>query len=237
MSIKIKREHLERIVTEELTRFLAQQLSEAQGDESDRSTVLDDEVPEEDPLAVPEDGEAPDDQATPGDESDVPELSDMGMETPDLEAGEDDADVDLDALAAGEEPPSEEEEGTVAGEINGKTIKDVTVNEESEVMPGATEVVFTFKENPDALRLLITKTGRVKYFYRGLHNTLGSSVSPVADDDAPENAEDLDGAEGLPPEGEDMGAPEGEELEDMSPLGDEDLPQEDKIEDPTSSRR
>ena len=216
MTIKIKREQLERIVVEELTRYLAEQLNEAP---PSRGTVLDDEPeddlppPEED---IPTAGAAPEEQLPST--SPAPEAGDDPGEPPELPGGEDEAEDDLDALEAGEEPPSEEEEGTVAGELSGKTIENITVDEDSKVVPGATEVIFTFHESPDALRIMVTKTGKIKYFYRGLHNSLDSMVSPMPAEDAPEDPEDI----GFGDEEEPIDEP----LDDVEPLGDEDMPLE-----------
>lgn len=219
MAIKIKREQLERIVLEELTRYLAEQLNEAP---PGRGTILDDEPEEEIPPGdeVPNPGEAPE-ESLPTD-SPAPEAGDQAGMPGDLEGDETEMDQDLDALEAGEEPPSEEEEGTVAGELSGKTIENVTVDEDSKVMPGATEVILTFRESPDAFRLLITKTGKIKYFYRGLHNTLDAMVAPMPVDDAPEEPGEMGDIEGEIP-GEEMGGEE-DEFEDMPPLGPDDMP-------------
>lgn len=232
MALKISRQLLEQIVLEELVLHLHEQLNEAP---PGRGTVLDDEprdeLPDED--QVPSPGRAPEEPKPAT--SPAPEAGDEPGEPADLPAGEEEADADLDALEAGEEPPSEEEEGTVAGELSGKTIENVTVDEDSKIMPGATEIVLTFRESPDALRLLITKTGRIKYFYRGLHNDLDAPVSPMPADDTPdEEMADVTGDEEMAPE---------EPLEDMPPLGDEDMPpeegppSEERPEEPTSSRR
>lgn len=171
---------------------------------------------------MPNPGDAPEEKLPPVDPG--AETGDDPGEVPELPASEDDSDIDLDALEAGEEPPSEEEEGTVAGELTGKSIDSVIVDEDSKIMPGATEIVFTFKENPDAFRLLVTKTGKIKYFYRGLHNTLDSSVAPMPQDDAPEDTDDMSGMVpgALGDEGDD------EDIEDMPPLGQEDMPPEEK---------
>ncbi len=227
MPLKFPRHVLEQMVLEELVKYLPKLMSEAP---PGRGTVLDDEPEDELPPddEVPNPGRAPEEDLPST--SPAPEAGDEPGE-PNDQPGEDDAaQADLDALDAGEEPPSEEEEGTVAGELVGKTIEDITVDDDSQIMPGSTEIVFTFRENPDALRLLLTKTGQVKYFYRGLHNNLDAPISPMPADDAPE--EELPGDEG------------GEELEDMSPLGDEDMspPEEEPaeeppLEEPTSSRR
>jgi len=247
MALKISKQLLEQIVLEELVNHLQEQLNEAP---PGRGTVLDDDEPE----ALPgEEDEIP--YAGGGSEESLPtdspgdgaEMGDGGEggEVPELPGGEEEADTDLDAIEAGEEPPSEEEEGTVAGEISGKTIENIVVDEDSKIMPGATEIVFTFRENPDAFRLLITKTGQIKYFFRGLHNNLDAPIAPMPVDDAPEDdmgdmgggeEDDLAGALGDLEGGGGEGG--GDEMEEMPPLGDEDMPPEDEpIEDPTSSRR
>jgi hypothetical protein len=239
MSLKISKKILEQIVLEELVKHLHEQLNEAP---PGRGTILDDEPDDQEQLG----DEIPDPSAAPEEDmpstSPAPEADDDAGEPADLPAGEEEADFDLDALEAGEEPPSEEEEGTVAGELSGKTIEGVTVDDDSKIMPGATEVVFSFRESPDAFRLLITKTGQIKYFYRGLHNELDAPVSPMPADDAPEDEMgDVGGEEGFGDEGgEGFGGEGEEELEDMPPLGDEDMPQEEPLpneEEPTSSKR
>jgi hypothetical protein len=236
MALKISKKLLEQIVHEELVMYLREQLNEAG---PSRGTILDDEPEEEAPPEdhIPSPGEAPEEQLPK--DSPAPEAGDDLGEPVDLPAGEEESDIDLDALEAGEEPPSEEEEGTVAGELSGKTIENITVDDESKIMPGAKEIVFTFRENPDALRLLLTKTGQVKYFYRGLHNDLDSAVSPVPADDSPD-AEMTGDEEGFGDEEPNEAGPEGDdEFEDMPPLGSEDMPPEEEppLEDPTSSRK
>lgn len=245
MALKISKQLLEQIVLEELVLHIQEQLSEGP---PGRGTVLDDEDPEalpgeEDEIPYPGGGSEeslPTDSPVPGPD----DAGGEGEEVPELPAGETDADTDLDAIEAGEEPPSEEEEGTVAGEISGKTIENITVDEDSKIMPGATEIVFTFRENPDAFRLLITKTGQIKYFFRGLHNNLDAPIAPMPVDDAPEDemGDEMGGEE----EGGDLegalgdleGGGGGDEMEDMPPLGDEDMPpEEEPVEEPTSSRR
>jgi len=195
MSLKINRKLLERIVKEELAKHLHETaLNEAP---PGRGTALDDEIP--DPEKAPE-------EPLPSD-SPAPEAGDPAEEPEELPAGEEPADDALDADLEGDE----EEEGTVAGDIAGKTIESISMEEESKIMPGAMEIVVTFRESPDALRLLITKTGRVKIFYKGLHNGFDSPVEQIP---------------GEEPEME-LGAEEpagGEDLEDVAPLGPEDMP-------------
>jgi hypothetical protein len=203
MSLTFNRKDLERIVREEFTRYLSVELvSEAP---PGRGTVLDDEPPS------PED--APEEQMPKS--SPAPEVGDEPGEPDELETGEEPADADLEKDLAGEEG----EEGTVAGEIANKTVESISMEEDSKIMPGASEVVVTFKESPDALRLLITKSGRVKIFYKGLHNDFGSPVEQI-----PGEEPEMDlGAEEMPGE-----EPAPEEMEDMPPLGPEDMPGEEE---------
>ena len=209
MSLKLKREQLERIVYEELTRYIAEQLNEAP---PGKGTVLDD-VPEEDPEEkdqVPMAGKGPEEKLPTTSPAGEP-----GDEPPEQPAGEEPSDDDLEDDVAGEDGP---EPGSLAAELEDKTIESVSMEEDSKIMPGATEVVLNFRETPDALRLLITKTGKVKIFYRGLHNDFSSPVDNIPGE---EPEEDLGAEE--EPGGE-------EELEDMPPLGDEDMPPEEKPE-------
>lgn len=80
--------------------------------------------------------------------------------------GEDDAEA-IDAAGDAGEDPS----GAVNDEVSGKTIQSITIEPKSKVLPGAKEVVVSFNESTDALRVLVTATGQVKFFWRGqLHD-------------------------------------------------------------------
>jgi len=219
MSLKMKREVLERIVYEEFVRSIAEHLNEAP---PGRGTILDDEPEDEIPAvgqgpeeALPTDSPAPE----AGDED--PGLALGSGEEPELPTGDEPADDDLEADLAGDDE-SGAEPGTVAAELENKTIESISMEEDSKIMPGSTEIVVTFRENPDALRLLITKTGKVKIFYKGLHNDLNSPVEQIpGEEDEPD--EDL-GADEFPGEEVPVDSGDGEEMEDMPPLGDEDMP-------------
>lgn len=218
MALKLKREHLERIVVEELTRYIAEQLNEAP---PGRGTVLDDEPSEDEMPPSPEDAppeQMPGDSPAPEAGGDLPLPDAAGGEegAGELPTGDEPADDDLEADVAGAEE-SGAEPGTVAAELEGKTIESVSMEEDSKIMPGATEVVLSFHETPDALRLLITKTGKIKVFYKGLHNDFSSAVEQIPG----ESDEDDLGDEELPGGEEELGD---EEMEDMPPLGDEDMP-------------
>jgi hypothetical protein len=211
MALKLKREHLERIVYEELTRFMAEQLTEAP---TGAGTVLDDELPN--PEDAPEEGKpstspAGEDGNDPGEPDELP-------------TGDEPADDELEQDVAGEDE-SGAEEGTVAAEIEGKTVESISMEEDSKILPGASEVVVTFRDSPDALHLLLTKTGKVKVFYKGLHTDFTSAVEQIPGKEEPED--ELGAGEEAGPEfdiGDALG--DEEETEDMPPLDDEDLPPE-----------
>ena len=63
--------------------------------------------------------------------------------------------------------------GEIASQVTGKTIQSITMEPKSKILPGAQELTLTFKEIPDPLKVLITKTGMVKFFMKnGIHNKL-----------------------------------------------------------------
>ena len=218
MSLKLKREHLERIVYEELQRFIAEQVSLNEAPPG-RETVLD---TEEDPAdAIPSPEDAPEESlptTSPADEVG----DDVGEEPEELPTGEEPADDELADDLAGADTGAEP--GTVAAELEGKTIEAISLEEDSKMMPGSTEVVITFRESPDALRLLIGKSGKFKIFYKGLHNSFASPVEQIPGDEAPEDELGPDAElDDMDPEADDT---EPEEYEDMPPLGDDDMPED-----------
>lgn len=79
----------------------------------------------------------------------------------DGEGPDDEEAIDADGTA-GEEPS-----GAVNDELSGKIVQAITIEPKSKVLPGAKEVVLTFSDTTDALRVLITATGQVKFFWRG----------------------------------------------------------------------
>lgn len=226
MPLRMKRGELERIVYEELERYITEQLTEAA---PTRGTALDDED------KLPPDPEQAPEEQLPGD-TPVDEPADVAAgPSPDeeLPTGEEPADDELDQDVSGDEDVGPGE-GTVAAELSGKTIESVTLDEESKILPGATEVVLTFREGEDALRLLVTKTGKFKIFYKGLHNSFDSPIEQLPGEEEPE---ELGGDEAPGEEGEAI-PPEEEPGEELPPMGAEDMPPPDEeAEEPTSSRR
>ena len=96
---------------------------------------------------------------------------DEGEEQPEEKPIEDDpADKELDAETSGEE--EKDTQKRLGDELVGQTIQSVTTNPKSKMIPGALEIIVSFDQTPDPLKILVTKTGTVKYFYRTLHNEI-----------------------------------------------------------------
>lgn len=70
------------------------------------------------------------------------------------------------------EDPEDVTGGNIAKELEGKSIQSLTMEPKSKLMPGAQEIVLTFSQIPDPLRILIGKSGQVKFYFKGLHNKL-----------------------------------------------------------------
>jgi hypothetical protein len=81
-------------------------------------------------------------------------------ETPDPTDGQgpDDAEA-IDADGEGGAEPS----GAVNQELSGKTVQAITIEPESMNLPGAKEVVISFAETKDTLKIIISATGEVKF--------------------------------------------------------------------------
>jgi hypothetical protein len=101
-------------------------------------------------------------------------------EEPEKDVGADPADQDLEAQpddTGDDEKAKEAETGPedtkkVSDELVGKTIQSITANPKSKLMPGAMEIVIQFDQIPEPLKILVSKSGTVKYFFRGLHNEI-----------------------------------------------------------------
>lgn len=113
--------------------------------------------------APPIDGGMKDDE----EEGDVEvPLDDIDDADPEADAEEDEEEA-IDSDGNGGEEPS----GAVNDEVSGKTVQAITIEPKSKVLPGSKEVVIAFNETTDPLRMLVTSTGQVKFFWRGqLHD-------------------------------------------------------------------
>jgi hypothetical protein len=71
-----------------------------------------------------------------------------------------------------ESDAEDEARSDISDEITGKTVQSITMEPKSKLMPGAQEIVLTFNEITDPLRIILTKSGRTAFYFRGMHNTL-----------------------------------------------------------------
>ncbi len=183
--MKMKRSQLERIVKEELLKHLSEQLTEGEpkkaevqdGDEDKKSKEKDGgkgEKGKTEPQAdvdnlttKPKTTGKP--AGEPGAEEGEPEEQELEAEPADDELEADVADPEAEEE---EEDAEEDGQSDISDDITGKTIQSITMEPKSKMMPGAQEVNITFKEVTDTLKILITKTGSVKWYWRGLHNEL-----------------------------------------------------------------
>lgn len=112
----------------------------------------------EDPVAAGDGEDDPEDMDLPGDDE-------MADDNVDAEEDEEDAlDADGDA-----------DEDGAAGEINdaisGLSVQSLTIEPESLLLPGSKEVVLTFNDTPDVLRILVDQVGNVVFSWNGqLHD-------------------------------------------------------------------
>lgn len=61
--------------------------------------------------------------------------------------------------------------GKINRDVDGKSIQSISVEPESKILPGAKEVIIAFDEVSDPLRVLVTPTGRMAFFWKGqLHD-------------------------------------------------------------------
>lgn len=173
--MKIKRSVLERIIKEEITAEFAR-LLEAPKD--DKGSKAPDVVDAEDEKKAGEKAgtEKPDSSknAKPTPKSPKPSQNQAdAAPVGDLPVSDEpEADAELEQDVAGEEDAEEVTGGKIADMITGKTVQSVTSEPKSKILPGATEITLTFREVPDPLRILVTKTGTVKFHMKGLHNSL-----------------------------------------------------------------
>ncbi len=94
-------------------------------------------------------------------QEEVPDVEDPADDEIAADAGEPDDD--------GQGPRS----GKLADQLVGKTVQSVTMEPRSKLIPGSQEVVLTFNEITDPLKIIVAKNGKVSFFFRGsLHNLI-----------------------------------------------------------------
>lgn len=156
--MKIKRSVLEKIIREEL-RVHVESLMEA-------PDVVDAEGGNKDKTKKKE----PKKDIKPAEKSAVKQTA---KELPVEDEPEADAELEKDvADPEAEEDAEDVTGGKISDQINGKRIQSVTMEPKSKTLPGAQEIVITFNEIPEPLKILVTKTGQVKFHFKGLHNKI-----------------------------------------------------------------
>lgn len=173
--MKIKRSILEQMIREEFRSYVKSLVEAPKGpdivdSESEKKAGDDKEdAKKAGKEKKPGDQQAKSPKPAPKKDAKAPDKEEKPAELP---VGEDPAaDAELEKDAAGEkEDASEVTGGKIADEIQGKTVQSITMEPKSKTLPGAQELILTFNEIPDPLKILVTKSGQVKFFFRGLHN-------------------------------------------------------------------
>lgn len=174
MSFKFKRSQVEQIIREELSTII-KELYEADDDEKKEPEIGG--ADKDNDVEVPSkstDNTAP----TVGSEKqdsppeDEPKAGDENIPDEEVPVGDDPSDTELSQDV--EDPSDEEAEGgDISKDITGRSVQSITVNPESKMMPGAKEIVIQFEEIPHPLRILLGKSGLVKYHFKGaIHNDI-----------------------------------------------------------------
>ena len=180
--MKIKRSQLEQIVKEELMRHLSEQLLEAEPKPADVEDGDENKKSKEKSGGKGEKGKTEPqvdiDNATTKPKTTGKPAGEPEGEPPTQELPDDPADDELETDVAdpeaeeSEEDPADGAKNDISDELSGKTIQAITMEPKSKMMPGAIEVNITFDQVADTFRILIGKSGAVKFFWRGLHNSL-----------------------------------------------------------------
>lgn len=156
--MKVKKNELVKIIKEELFRQIKEIV------EADKVSADDDKKVGK---SIKPDGETKD---VP---KDLPKDMNKGDKTPpkpkEQEIEKEPADKEIEKDVDDKEADAKSK---VGDEITGKTIQSVTMEPDSKILPGAQEIVLTFNEITDPLKILLTKSGKVAFYFRGLHNTI-----------------------------------------------------------------
>lgn len=121
-----------------------------------------DEPPSEDPVAKGDgsydtDGE----DEIDADPDELPGDDEMAADNAD--AAEDEADA-LDADGdAGQDAAS----GAINDQIAGRTVKSIALEPDSDLIPGSREIVLSFSDSPDILRVLVDDVGNIVFSWNG----------------------------------------------------------------------
>ena len=168
--MKIKKSLLVQIIREELQNHILELMEKPEKKDKDTGVVDAASEPEKKSAKPPEKkkevGAEPKkkDAKAPGEPKELPVPEDP----------ETDKSLEKDVAAPEDtEDAADVTGGKIADEVTGKSIQSITMDPKSKILPGAQEIVVTFNETTNPLKILVTKTGAVKFFYSGgLHNSL-----------------------------------------------------------------
>ncbi len=162
--MKLTRRNLAEIVAKEVRARLYELRN---GNEEDDEPKAKGGDPKKPSVQDAEQGQPPLQPADKAPDSPIPDAAIDG----DAEDDEEEAEEEEDDALDDEGDASEEPSGAVNDEISGKTVQAITIEPKSKVLPGSKEVILAFNESTDTLRILVTSTGQVKFFWRGqLHD-------------------------------------------------------------------
>lgn len=153
--MKIKRSDLSRAISEEFIKLVkeeaAKRLREAPEDDEGEESA-----PKKDPKGA---GKEPPKEKSPKKDGPAPKKEPPKEKSPKKpETGPEVQDDD-----------EQEAKSKISSELVGKTVQSITMEPKSQVIPGGQEVVLTFDQTTDPLRIIVTKSGQVAFYYRGLH--------------------------------------------------------------------
>jgi hypothetical protein len=160
--MKIKRSALIEMIEEEVRSALTEAGKGKKG-KKPQTAAADDEHTDASPdgggvevvgNAPPIDGGLKDQES--GEDQDLD--SEPETEDPTDGQGPDDEEA-IDATGEGGEKPS----GAVNSELSGKTVQAITVEPKGKNIPGSKEVVVTFNETSDQLRIILSASGEIKF--------------------------------------------------------------------------
>jgi len=164
MKVKIDGQTLKSIIREEFILRL-RELTEAP-----KAKVVSAEEDNEDPKKEPGDDAGPAGNVNAPPKSPSKDKKEKDVSEPKSKTAPKDVDAEQQADDAldGSEDIADVTGSKLANQVAGKVIQSLTAKPKSDILPGAQEIVVQFRETPDPLRILVTKMGQVKFFYRGV---------------------------------------------------------------------
>lgn len=161
--MKIKKATLERIVKEEFLKHVRALM------EGPDTVDAGEDIADKDKKAASKDkGNGP-----PKPQKAAPKQTPAATAETPIEDDEADQGLEADVNSDSDEDAAGITGSKLSKEIESKTVQSLTMQPKSKILPGAQEIEIQFSNSPDPLKILVTKTGTVKFFYKNaLRNTL-----------------------------------------------------------------